>query len=418
MVIKVKQTKIKQAAPAKEMNEIKQTVQQVAITQTNTIEHQQANMHDNEVVLAASTDEFSSQRLSRCGEVLRVTREKQGLSIQDIASRLRLSPKQISAIEADNFAALPESTIIKGFIRNYAKLLKIGSEPLIDAYNVLVPSKAPREFAIKPTSNMKVSGYEKPNTGRYIWCGFLILLALGAWLFYQNYVQKPSPTASISSAVDTNPSGQSTTEPLPEPALPAAERDADANLPTQLTLPEAGENVTNANDASTNQILPATNDHTTAVSTDAPAATVVTPAATTTAPATVKLPATITPTLSIPVTPMTPLNTPATSLNTQQNSQFNAAANTLPAASANAAGISKVKLEIDASQETWVNVTDSNAKVIYNKTIFAGSRESIDVAPPINVVVGNAAGASLTMNGKSVDLAPHTHSNVARIKLE
>ena len=69
--------------------------------------------------------ESNTHLASRCGGALRLAREKSGLTIHDIASRLKISPKQIIAIESDDFAALPESTIVRGFIRNYAKLLKI-----------------------------------------------------------------------------------------------------------------------------------------------------------------------------------------------------------------------------------------------------------------------------------------------------
>jgi cytoskeleton protein RodZ len=75
-------------------------------------------------------------------------------------------------------------------------------------------------------------------------------------------------------------------------------------------------------------------------------------------------------------------------------------------------------LEFSANQETWVNVVDANGREVYSKTIFAGSRETVDVKPPVNVTVGNAGATTLTMNGKMVDLAPHSRNNVAHIKLE
>ena len=79
---------------------------------------------------------------------------------------------------------------------------------------------------------------------------------------------------------------------------------------------------------------------------------------------------------------------------------------------------SMAKLQINASQETWVSVVDADGKQIYDKIIFAGSRESVDAKLPISVVVGNAGGASLNLNGKIVDLGPHIRNNVARVKLE
>ncbi len=320
---------------------------------------QQVDMTQNNPLLPEDENqvEYAAHNRSRCGGALRLARENQGLVVQDIASRLRISPKQIEAIEADNFAVLPEPTIVRGFIRNYAKLLKISAEPLLDAYNVLVPSNAPHEFTIKPASNMKVTSYDKPKAGRYIWAGLILLVGLGAWLFYQSYVEKPSPikpTASVNSI-----------ESLPEVALPAAERASAPQAITALSLPSADAGATVTADAA-NQALSAN---------------------------------------------ATPANAQPVSAPTLPSIEPVEPAVTSPANGT-------AKLEFNANQETWVSVVDTTGKEIFNKTIFAGSRESIDITPPVNVVVGNAGATSMSMNGKPVDLAPHSRQNVAHIKLE
>jgi cytoskeleton protein RodZ len=309
--------------------------------------------------------EYGVPYRSRCGGALRTARESQGLSIQEIATRLRLSSKQIEAIEADNFAVLPEPTIVRGFIRNYAKQLKINSEPLLDAYNVIVPSAAPHELIVKPTANMKMTSSEKHKAGSYSWASLAVLLGLGIWLFYENYVAKPNPITPTASV--------KVVEPLPESALPAAERTGNSQT-TELSLPPAT--------ASQPSAAVATNQ--------APAATA-------------KVNST-TPTNSVQTTP-TP--TPTLAL----------APNIIPAAPS-ATQPNRANLQFSASQETWVNVVDANGKQVYSRTIFAGSRESIDVTPPVNVTVGNAGATSLSLNGKPIDLAPHSRNNVAHIKLD
>ena len=318
---------------------------------------------ENAVQPDKTQSDYGVHNRSRCGGAMRTARENQGLSIQDIASRLRLGPKQVESIEADNFAALPEPTIVRGFIRNYAKQLKISAEPLLDAYNVLVPNADLRRLIIMPNANMKMTSHKKPKPGRYLLAMLAAILGLGVWLFYQNYVEKPSPTA-LSEGVnggsansESTPSesafGKSTlgTEPLPEAALPAAERESGLQTSTELTLPApvADANVSNA----------------------APVATI--------------LPAPVAPAVLVPIAP-------------------------IPNGMA--------KLEFNATQETWVKVVDASDREIYNKIIFAGSRESIEVTPPVNVTVGNAGATNLSMNGKPVDLAPHSRQNVAHIKLE
>lgn len=346
---------------------VSESIQKLANEPNTSQDLNMTQVHNTE---AEEMIDYSSHNRSRCGGALRAEREKQALSIQDVANKLRLSPKQIEALESDNFASLPEPTIVRGFMRNYAKLLKMNAEPLLDAYTVIVPSNTPYELTIKPTSNMHVSSRDKPKTSSYIWAGLLALLALGVWLFYQNYVAKPNPTAPSANT--------SNVESLPEPALPAAERSPELQASTELTLPSTG-------DASA---LPA-------------------------------------PVVSAPVVlPVAPAEAlPATTANNSSNNIAPAAA--IPPISAQLndpaltnANTGTVKLEINASQETWVSITDANGKQIYDKIIFAGSRESVEAKPPLNVVVGNAGGASLNLNGKAVDLGPHVRNNVARIKLE
>lgn len=317
---------------------------------------------------------------SRCGGALRTARESQNLSIQDIASRLRLGPKQIEALEKDNFAALPEPTIVRGFIRNYAKQLKINAEPLLDAYSVLVPSSDLHRLIVKPSANMKMTSRKKPKSGRYLLLGLLLLLGLGTWLFYQNYIAKPSPTSLRESVIGENASNESSinAEPLPEAALPAAEREASLQASTELTLPTAPQQTPLA--AETVNPVEANADSGAAITNSLPIATL--PG---TLPAATSLPSAVAPEALAAVAP---------------------------------SPTGMAKLEFNATQETWVSIVDASGREIYNKIIFAGSRESIDVTPPVNLTVGNAGATSLNMNGKPVELAPHSRQNVARIKLE
>lgn len=312
-------------------------------------------------VASAEPVAVDSYLRSRCGGALRQAREAQGLSVQDVASKLRLSPKQIEAIEADHFSILPEPTIVRGFIRNYAKQLKINSEPLLDAYTVIVPSNTQHELILKPTTNMQVTSGDKPKIGSYIWAGLAGFLALGAWLFYQNYIEKPSPTKPSANME----SGTEALQSLPEPALPAAERAPELQTATELTLPAAPD-----------AALPAA-----PVDLAAPATPNAAPAATL-------------PTVAVPAVPAEL---------TSENSS---------------AAVGLAKLELNASQETWVGIIDAEGKQIYDKIIYAGSREVVEAKLPLNITVGNARASSLTLNGKSIELGPHSRNNVARIKLE
>jgi len=72
-----------------------------------------------------------SDQLRSIGQTLREAREAQGLSVEEVATRLRLMQRQVNAIEADDFASLGQPVFARGFVRNYAKLLDLPPEALL-----------------------------------------------------------------------------------------------------------------------------------------------------------------------------------------------------------------------------------------------------------------------------------------------
>jgi len=65
------------------------------------------------------------------GRCLREARESRGMSIADVTHAIKFSPRQIEALERDDFDSLPGYTFVRGIIRSYAKLLRIEEEPLL-----------------------------------------------------------------------------------------------------------------------------------------------------------------------------------------------------------------------------------------------------------------------------------------------
>ncbi|MDO9102838.1 MAG: DUF4115 domain-containing protein [Candidatus Nitrotoga sp.] len=67
------------------------------------------------------------------GAALREARERLGLSVADVESRLKFASRQIEALETDNFTRLPEIFFVRRFVRSYAKLLQLDPNPLLAA---------------------------------------------------------------------------------------------------------------------------------------------------------------------------------------------------------------------------------------------------------------------------------------------
>lgn len=68
---------------------------------------------------------------ARPGRQLAAARESCGFTIADIARQLKLSPLQVAAIEADDNQHLPGAVFVRGFIRNYARLVKLDPAALL-----------------------------------------------------------------------------------------------------------------------------------------------------------------------------------------------------------------------------------------------------------------------------------------------
>ena len=72
----------------------------------------------------AVTEVDSAEKTESIGQALKAARLAQVMSVQDIARQLRLSEKQIEAIEDDDHSKFPNQIFLRGFIRNYAKLVR------------------------------------------------------------------------------------------------------------------------------------------------------------------------------------------------------------------------------------------------------------------------------------------------------
>ena len=74
---------------------------------------------------------------SGVGRSLRQAREARGLTVGDVAQALKLTLRQVEALEQEGFERLPGTAFARGFLRNYAKFLRLDPEPLIADFDAL-----------------------------------------------------------------------------------------------------------------------------------------------------------------------------------------------------------------------------------------------------------------------------------------
>jgi cytoskeleton protein RodZ len=91
------------------------------------------NKPDLDLAVGSLANTTAATPILSVGSQLRAAREQLGLSVEDVVAKIKLASRQIIALEADDFAALPETAFMRGFVRSYAKLLQLDPQPLLDA---------------------------------------------------------------------------------------------------------------------------------------------------------------------------------------------------------------------------------------------------------------------------------------------
>jgi cytoskeleton protein RodZ len=195
--------------------------------------------------------EGAATQPATAGSTLRSAREAAGLSVDDVAQQLKLAPRQVRALEDDDFQHLPGRTFARGFARNYARFIQLDPDRVL----ALMPAgeSAPAlerpSFAAarRPMGEIPVERAAHRSSAPRVLFLLLALVAVGAAAYYE-YVHKASEArreaAGVSgaeSATTTIPAPQSltaagsTTTTLPNPV--AAESPTTATLPTGEAAP-------------------------------------------------------------------------------------------------------------------------------------------------------------------------------------
>jgi cytoskeleton protein RodZ len=164
-----------------------------------------------------------------CGRILAEERERQGISVVDMAARLRLHPKQIAAIEADDLDRLPGGPFVRGFVRNYAKELRLDPAPLLEALRErLPPVETGVEAAASGTSQIVRDARREWVSRRVVLIGAVgALVALGVVGWFSTRSMPPAERR-----------GQAAIPPAP--AAPAAQTATEARPTTGADLPAQG----------------------------------------------------------------------------------------------------------------------------------------------------------------------------------
>lgn len=323
---------------------------------------------------AAQPEVLAATRVNP-GETLRQARENNGWTLAEVALKLNLTASSLSNLETGAFDKLPGHTFARGYIRTYAKLLGMDQASLVREFDLYTGTDA-------NGSNVHSLGrIEEPVRVSHTILRIVSLLLLiavigGGFIWWQDQTSMRAKDLIGLTPEHVEVEGADGTtriHPLDEPEDQAvAEAKAEGETPVVTeSAPEQAASIALA--------LPA--------AAQAPAAAPVVAAP-------VPAPSVVAPAVA-PV--VAPIATP-------------------PAATvAPVAGAGKVAVQYTA--DCWTQVTDATGKVLFGGLKRKGENLEVSGKPPLTLRLGFARGAQVTYNGQSVDVAPFTSGETARLKL-
>lgn len=159
------------------------------------------------------------------GQRLKAAREAAGMSLESVAQQLRLSMTIMRALEADDYERLPEPAFVKGYLRNYARLVSLPADDIANLYQQ-IQAEEPAPEPEQPESSA-------PGLPRWalvavaLFAGVLLLLLVSG-------EDEPVQDAVVAPE-------QEQVDEVVTPALPETEGDAPAvETPAVPEVDEAG----------------------------------------------------------------------------------------------------------------------------------------------------------------------------------
>jgi cytoskeleton protein RodZ len=93
------------------------------------------------------------------GQRLKKARELRGMTIDQVAQELSLSPRYVVAMESDSYKSLPEPAFVRGYMRRYAQLVKLSPDDIAAKFDqCYAEDKETPEPDVRPRNPIQLLG--------------------------------------------------------------------------------------------------------------------------------------------------------------------------------------------------------------------------------------------------------------------
>lgn len=297
------------------------------------------------------------------GKLLRLERERRGLTIAQVAGELHMDSGVARALEAGDFASLGAPIFVKGHLRNYAKLLGMDGEKIVQAYEASATLETPALVTRRATG--EIVGGSAESSGWLSWVGAIVVLLLlvlfGLWWLY-------SPAADNWISVNQLKAPTETTRQLPLEPATETRSDVATAAPADMPAETATSPQTTADQSSTANLahneLPTQDDALSAAGT-------------------LGQPDETAPQTAVAEPPVTE----------------SAAAETAVVTAEPAVLPPKLIITLRFTGDSWAEVYDASGEPLFYSLGAAGSARTIEARPPVRVFLGNAPAVEVLVNG-------------------
>lgn len=331
------------------------------------------------------------------GAMLKEARERLGLSVMDVSSQIKFAPRQIEALEADDYRHLPETAFLRGFVRSYAKILHLDAQELLAA----LPQKKPVEAELTPDSvEEPFPGIHSVLRHNLIWSGaalLVLMMVAGFALWHFSTPPEPVETEQVESPVSLPAEAPlDVAQPVPEAGVIKPE---SAKMPlAKMPLPNVQFPATLAQSPvqAANEAFPRLTKGKQAI------AAAVPPGAPPDTPPGVQ-----------------PGAQPETPLGAQPDIQRGVQPDPQPDIQPDTS-TPVTSLRMEFTEEAWAEIKDRNGKILSSRTHPAGSEMTVNGRAPFSLLVGHALAVRVYYRDRQIDLVPHTRrsTEVAHLTLE
>jgi len=168
------------------------------------------------------------------GAELAAARQALGLAVGDVAQQLKFAPRQIEALEQERFGALPGPTIARGMLRNYARLLKLDADALLERLRERLEAPDSDRLAARFKQPVPFSDSTRRSTLAYGAMSVLILGAVGALAYEWQQERSSARQLAFVAAAKAPLEPRAAPARPPEPEAPAAQK-----IPTPAPVAKA-----------------------------------------------------------------------------------------------------------------------------------------------------------------------------------